>query len=134
MAWPKRVRRSSRETRRPLVSSPLSIGASPAGQRKREARSCPPSVRLAGLGPNALGKVTPHTLRHTAATWLMQAGVDMWEAAGFLGMSVAVLEKTYGHHHPNHLQNAARGIGYGTRKRVSVVERNADESKPRKVV
>jgi hypothetical protein len=45
----------------------------------------------------------------------------MWEAAGFLGMSVAVLEKTYGHHHPNHLQNAARGIGYGTRKRVSVV-------------
>lgn len=53
-------------------------------------------VRLAGLGPNALGKVTPHTLRHTAATWLMQAGVDMWEAAGFLGMSVAVLERTYG--------------------------------------
>jgi integrase len=26
------------------------------------------AVRLAGLGPNALGKVTPHTLRHTAAT------------------------------------------------------------------
>ena len=64
----------------------------------------------------------------------MQAGVDMWEAAGFLGMSVAVLEKTYGHHHPNHLQNAARGIGYGTRKRVSVVEPTAGESKPRKVV
>src|SRR5215469_18331721 len=27
------------------------------------------------------GKVTPHTLRHTAATWLMRAGVDKWEAA-----------------------------------------------------
>ena len=26
--------------------------------------------------------VTPHTLRHTAATWLMQVGVDMWSAAG----------------------------------------------------
>lgn len=30
------------------------------------------AVRLAGLGPNALGKVTPHTLRHTAATWLIR--------------------------------------------------------------
>ena len=30
------------------------------------------AVRLAKLA----GNVTPHTLRHTAATWLMQAGVD----------------------------------------------------------
>jgi integrase len=30
------------------------------------------AVKLAKLS----GKVTPHTLRHTAATWLMQAGVD----------------------------------------------------------
>ena len=41
------------------------------------------AVRLAGLA----GRVTPHTLRHTAATWLMQRGVPVWEAAGFLGMS-----------------------------------------------
>jgi Phage integrase family len=45
------------------------------------------------------GKVTPHTLRHTAATWLMQRGVSIWEAAGFLGMSPEVLQDTYGHHH-----------------------------------
>jgi integrase len=37
-------------------------------------------------------------LRHTAATWLMQAGVDRWEAAGFLGMSVEMLDRVYGHH------------------------------------
>jgi hypothetical protein len=37
------------------------------------------------------GRVTPHTLRHTAATWLMQRGVPIWEAAGFLGMSPEVL-------------------------------------------
>jgi integrase len=29
------------------------------------------------------GNVTPHTLRHTAATWLMILGTDPWEAAGF---------------------------------------------------
>ena len=58
------------------------------------------------------GRVTAHTLRHTAATWLMQAGVDKWEAAGFLGMSVEMLDRVYGHHHPNHLKQGARSIGY----------------------
>lgn len=30
----------------------------------------------------------------------MQADVDKWEAAGFLGMSVEMLDRVYGHHHP----------------------------------
>jgi integrase len=67
------------------------------------------------------GKVTPHTLRHTAATWLMQRGVPIWEAAGFLGMSPEVLQDTYGHHHPDYLQGAAAAIGQKGRH-VSVVE------------
>jgi integrase len=47
--------------------------------------------------------VTRHTLRHTRATHLMQSGkVTMWEAAGFLGMTVRTLEQVYGHHHPDH--------------------------------
>ena len=64
------------------------------------------AVALAGL----LGKITPHTLRHTAATWLMQAGVPIWEAAGFLGMSPAMVEQIYGHHHPAHMRGAAKAI------------------------
>jgi len=67
------------------------------------------AVRLARLS----GIVTPHTLRHTAATWLMQAGVDKWEAAGFLGMSVEMLDQVYGHHHPDYLGNAAQALSYG---------------------
>jgi integrase len=55
--------------------------------------------------------VTPHTLRHTAATWLMQAGVDKWGAAGFLAMSLETLERTYGHHHPDYQREAADAIG-----------------------
>lgn len=66
------------------------------------------------------GRVTPHTLRHTAATWLMQRGVPVWEAAGFLGMSAEVLLSSYGHHHPEFLHGAANAIT--PKHRVSVVE------------
>jgi integrase len=49
------------------------------------------AVEAAGLGAD----VTPHILRHTCATWLMQGGVNLWDAAGFLGMTVQQLEATY---------------------------------------
>jgi Phage integrase family len=67
------------------------------------------AVRLAKLDV-AVGNVTPHTLRHTAATWLMQRAAPMWEAAGFLGMSEKTLRDTYGHHHPDHLKGASEAI------------------------
>jgi integrase len=51
--------------------------------------------------------VTPHTLRHTRATWMMHDRVDLWQAAGALGMSVRMLERTYGHHHPDWQKEAA---------------------------
>lgn len=52
-------------------------------------------------------EVTPHVLRHTRATWLMQAGIDKYEAAGSLGMTVEMLETVYGHHHPDFQKDAA---------------------------
>lgn len=66
-------------------------------------------VKLAKID-TTIENVTPHTLRHTAATWLMHQGVDLWTAAGYLGMTVEVLERVYGHHHPDHLADAVRGI------------------------
>ena len=65
------------------------------------------------------GQIVPHTLRHTAATWMMQAGADLWEAAGYLGMSVKMLEENYGHHHPDHLRRAAEAITRKPRKRAA---------------
>lgn len=56
------------------------------------------------------GNVTPHTLRHTAATWLMQQGVELWQASGYLGMSEKVLIDNYGHHHPDYMRDAATMI------------------------
>jgi integrase len=50
---------------------------------------------------------TPHCLRHSCATWLMQAGVPIWEASGYLAMSPQTLEAIYGHHSPLFQGNAA---------------------------
>jgi len=89
-------------------------------------------VRLAKLDLK-IGNVTPHTLRHTAATWLMQAGTPMWEAAGFLGMSEKTLRESYGHHHPNYLRGAANAIGTrrAPNKNVTLVDRLVDEKSKR---
>jgi integrase len=75
------------------------------------------AVTLAGLW----GKVTPHTLRHTAATWLMQRGVPIWQAAGYLGMSAEMIERTYGHHHPDFMRGAAAAITTKQPQNVSLV-------------
>lgn len=55
--------------------------------------------------------VVRHSLRHTAATWMMQAGVDLWLAAGWLGMTVEQLQENYGHHHPDFQEEAAEAFG-----------------------
>ena len=69
-----------------------------------------------------LDDVTPHVLRHTAATWLMQAGTDMWEAAGYLGMTIEMLSQRYGHHHPDHLSGAKRAFSRHRKRRDAVAE------------
>ena len=67
------------------------------------------AARAAGLDD-----VTPHVLRHTCATWLMQEGVNLWDAAGFLGMTVQQLEQGYGHHHPDYQEAAVAALGART--------------------
>ena len=54
--------------------------------------------REAGLAGTC---VTPHTLRHTAITWAMQAGADIYQAAGYFGVSIETMFKVYAHHHPS---------------------------------
>lgn len=72
--------------------------------------SSPKTAFASAVEGTGIEHATPHTLRHTAATWLMQNGVEIWEAAGFLGMSEQTLRTVYGHHHPDFQTSASRGF------------------------
>jgi integrase len=58
------------------------------------------------------GKDAPHICRHTA----MQAGVDLYEASGYLGMTPETLWSTYGHHHPEFQETAASALSKRPRR------------------
>ena len=71
------------------------------------------SVRTAwrkALRDSGIDPCRPHDLRHTCATWLMQAGADKWAVVGYLGMGLDMLERVYGHHHPDHLRSAVEAM------------------------
>jgi integrase len=55
--------------------------------------------------------VTPHTLRHTAATWMAEAGVPMRQISLCLGhTSTAVTERVYAKHTPDYLKDAMAAL------------------------
>ena len=73
-------------------------------------------VTLIGRGFKAtarradLAGVTPHTLRHTAATWMAQKGVPLDRVAAYLGNSPAVVAKHYVHHTPDYMHDALQAL------------------------
>jgi integrase len=57
--------------------------------------------------------VSPHVLRHTAATHMLRNRVPVWQVAGVLGVTVQMVEKIYGHHVPDGLLGAVDLISGG---------------------
>jgi integrase len=70
--------------------------------RSQERRAWRTARELAGLGAD----VTPHVLRHTCATMLLQLGVSVYDVAGVLGTTEDIIRRTYGHHAHDHLRQA----------------------------
>jgi integrase len=59
-------------------------------------------------------KVIPHTLRHTAVSWYLQAGIPASVVADYVGMSEHILKKVYKHHMPGHFDPIMKGAhGFG---------------------
>lgn len=96
----KRWRRLDMELSRKPMLQVIHYGGKPVTKLRNSWRKV---MSIAKIG----NEVTPHILRHTAATWLMQGGADLYEAAGFLGMSPQMLDEVYGHHHPDFQAGAA---------------------------
>jgi hypothetical protein len=69
-------------------------------------------VHDVGLGDD----VVRHSLRHTAVTWGVQAGTDLWELSGYVGMTVEMIQSRYGHHATAHMEGAREAMGRGGRK------------------
>jgi integrase len=65
------------------------------------------AVERAGLEK----RVTPHTLKHTAASWMIQAGVPLWDVAQYLATSMRTLEQVYAHHRPDQHERALKAFG-----------------------
>jgi integrase len=55
--------------------------------------------------------VTPHTLKHTAISWMMQAGVPVAEISKFSATSIPTIMRVYGHLTPDYMQNAVAALG-----------------------
>lgn len=66
--------------------------------------------------------VSPHVMRHTAATHMLRNGVPIWRVAKILGDTVASVEKVYGHHVPDELAVAAVDSIYGRVAPTAVLE------------
>ncbi|MGK2912162.1 MAG: tyrosine-type recombinase/integrase [Sphingobium sp.] len=87
------------------VTTVIHHGGRPlAGKIRRGFEAC---VRDAGLAE----EITPHWLRNTCATWLLEGGASLWDAAAYAGMTTKTLETCYGHHRPNHQSSAGKALG-----------------------
>ena len=51
-----------------------------------------------------------HTLRHTAAAWMVQDGVSLYEVQHVLGHSTPVMTQRYAHLQPDHLRRAVGAV------------------------
>ncbi len=60
--------------------------------------------------------VTPHTLRHTAATWAAQRGVSLFLVGGLLGQTVVSTTARYAKYNPDALRQVSSAIRHGRRR------------------
>jgi integrase len=86
-----------------LTDHVIEYGQKPVGSVRTALRKAAERAKVPG--------VTPHVLRHTAATWMAMDGVPIEEIARFLGHSdPKVTWRVYAKHHPDYLRDAARSV------------------------
>jgi integrase len=67
----------------------------------------------AACGRAGIEGATPHILRHTAASWMAESGVDMFRISKFLGhTNTKITEERYAKLHPDFLSDAAEALDF----------------------
>jgi integrase len=97
-----------------IFPSPHSDSA--AGHKARMDRPFREAVKAAGLDPNT---ITPHVMRHTAITKLVQAGVDLPTVQRISGHKTLAMVLRYTHVHGRHIDAAIRALGRTLPKRAA---------------
>ena len=110
--WGEREMRDDREGW--IFPSPHSDTA--AGHRARMDRPLREAVKAAGLDSDG---ITPHVMRHTAITKLVQAGVDLPTVQRISGHKTLAMVLRYTHVHGRHIDDAIRAIGRTLPKRAA---------------
>ena len=85
-------------------------GLAKQGHRTRMDRPFQRAAKAAGLDPK---KVTPHVMRHTAITDLVQSGVDLPTIQRISGHKTLAMVLRYTHVHGSHIDRAVKAIGRG---------------------
>ncbi len=87
---------------------PSPRGLTAAGHRLRMGRPFRDAVEAAGLDPEL---VTPHVMRHTAITKVVEAGVHLPTVQRFSGHKTLAVVLRYTHVHGRHIDEAIRALG-----------------------
>ena len=85
-------------------------GASSTGYRDRMSKPFRRAVARAGLDPEV---ITPHVMRPTAITKLVEAGVDLPTIQRISGHKSVEMVLRYTHVHGRHIDEAIKAIGRG---------------------
>lgn len=89
--------------------------------------------RRAGLDAGQHGKPTPHSVRHTAATWLRRASVPIDRIAAVLGHHASAESRItlgYTHLEPAELEPAMRALEAAEAAAFAIRERTVNENRP----
>lgn len=78
-----------------------------------------------------LAGITPHILRHSAATWMAMDDVPMREIARLLGDSEAMVERVYAKHSPSYLKRAAGALQLGSAPAETALQVKGEEPESR---
>lgn len=115
--------RATTKKRRPTIPIPRRLMTFLRLAWKRRSSDTGPVLHIAGepiqridkgfrttVARAGLANVTPHTLRHTRCTWLAQSGMNLWEAASYVGMDPETFNRVYAHHSPDFMKGAVDAV------------------------